>query len=161
MPKRPEHVLRHIAEAIERIEKYAAGKTLADYESNELLQGAVERWIEVISEASRSIPDDFKADHLDISWRAIAGICNLMRHGYENVRNDVIWDIVENRIPPLKRAIEAMAAKHGIDLYSDQWRSAEGIFVVGWIEAARWPKSNIYLGGALAGLQTRLQGPSA
>jgi uncharacterized protein with HEPN domain len=120
MPKRPEHVLRHIAEAIERIEKYAAGKTLADYDSNELLQGAVERWIEVISEASRSIPDDFKADHPDISWRAIAGICNLMRHDYENVRNDVIWDIVENRIPPLKRAIEAMAAKHGIDLYSDQ-----------------------------------------
>ena len=119
MPKRPEHVLRHIMEAIERVEKHTAGKSVADYEGNELLQGAVERWIEIISEASRSIPDDFKADHEDISWKAIAGIGNLMRHDYENVRNDVIWDIVENRIAALKCAMRAMAAKHGIDLFSD------------------------------------------
>lgn len=119
MAKRPEHVLRHIVQAIDSIENHAAGKTLADYQGNELLQRAVERWIEIISEASRSIPDDFKADHADISWKAVAGSGNLMRHDYEDVRNDVIWDIVEKRLAALKRAIEAMAAKHRIDIHAD------------------------------------------
>ncbi|MFG1225662.1 HepT-like ribonuclease domain-containing protein [Xanthobacter wiegelii] len=57
-----------------------AGKTADDFEADRILRYAVERSIEVISEASRRIPDDLKATQDQIDWPAIAGIGNVMRH---------------------------------------------------------------------------------
>src|ERR1700682_308379 len=60
--------------SIRGIEKALAGKTIRDYERSWLLRSAVERGIEVISEASRHLGRDLKAQHKDVRWKDIAGI---------------------------------------------------------------------------------------
>jgi uncharacterized protein with HEPN domain len=122
MPKKPDLSLFHVFEMACRVQAFCAGKTLQDYRSDLLLRMAVERCIEIISEASRSIPDEFKADHPAIPWKDIAGIGNVMRHDYDNVRDDIIWDIVEKHLGPLTDAVEQMARGRNIDLDRKRFR---------------------------------------
>jgi uncharacterized protein with HEPN domain len=53
-------------------------------------------------------PDELKARHPGIPWRDIAGIGNILRHGYDSLDHAVIWGVVEAHLPPLKAAVEAM-----------------------------------------------------
>jgi uncharacterized protein with HEPN domain len=66
---------------------------------------AVTRCLEIISEASRRLPDDLKARHLSIAWRDIAGAGNIYRHDYEDVAAEHVWDTVQIDLPPLRAAI--------------------------------------------------------
>jgi uncharacterized protein with HEPN domain len=122
MPKKPDLVLFHVSEKARQVEVFCAGKNFQDYRDDLLLRLAVERCIEIISEASRSIPDEFKAEHPAIPWKDIAGIGNIMRHDYDNVRDDIIWDIVENHLGVLRNAVEQMARDHNIDLDRKRFR---------------------------------------
>jgi uncharacterized protein with HEPN domain len=100
--------LEHILEAIREIESFAAGRTLEDYLSQAWLRFATQRGIEIVSEASRHLPDELKARHPEIPWRDIAGIGNILRHGYDSLEHAVIWGVVEHDLPPLKAAVEAL-----------------------------------------------------
>jgi uncharacterized protein with HEPN domain len=61
--------LRHILDAIARIETLTAGKAFEDYAADWVTRDAVERNLERVSEASRHIPSEIKARHKDIAWR--------------------------------------------------------------------------------------------
>jgi uncharacterized protein with HEPN domain len=104
----PRACLEHILEAIREIEGFTAGRTLQDYLGQGWLRFATERGIEIVSEASRRIPSDLKGKHTAIPWADIAGIGNILRHGYDSLDHAVIWGVVENDLPPLKAAVEAM-----------------------------------------------------
>jgi uncharacterized protein with HEPN domain len=66
---------------------------------------AVTRCLEIISEASRRLPEDLKARHLGIAWKKMAGAGNVYRHDYDDVAARVVWDTVEHALPPLRFAI--------------------------------------------------------
>ena len=100
--------LGHILAAITAISDYTAGKTLADFQSDRLLADAVERNIERLSEASRYLADELKAEYPDIPWREIAGIGNVLRHAYDRVAPERIWQIVTDDLTLLREAVEAM-----------------------------------------------------
>jgi uncharacterized protein with HEPN domain len=104
----PPAQLEHILEAIRDIEGFASGKSLQDYLDQAWLRLATQRGIEIVSEASRRIPPDLKAKHPEIPWPDIAGIGNILRHGYDSLDQAVVWGVVETHLPPLKAAIEAM-----------------------------------------------------
>jgi uncharacterized protein with HEPN domain len=72
------------------------------------MQRAVERGLEIISEASRHVPDDLKALAADIPWRQIAAIGNLLRHEYQRADVMATWNIVDVHLPTLAIAIERM-----------------------------------------------------
>jgi uncharacterized protein with HEPN domain len=91
-------------ESIHGIEKALAGKSLRDYERSWLLRSAVERGIEVISEASRHLGRDLKAQHKDVRWKDIAGIGNVLRHDYQRIDAAIIWRAVKDDLPQLKEA---------------------------------------------------------
>jgi uncharacterized protein with HEPN domain len=62
----------------------------------------VERGIEIISEASRRLSEDLKARHLEIQWKQIAGIGNVLRHEYEQVSAPILWKVVQSDLDPLE-----------------------------------------------------------
>jgi uncharacterized protein with HEPN domain len=64
--------------------------------------GTVERGIEIISEASRRLPEDLKARHPEIPWPKVAGIGNVLRHDYEDVAAPVMWKLVHDDLPALE-----------------------------------------------------------
>ena len=82
-----------------------------EYSSDQKTQRAVERCIEVISEASRHIPDAIKAKHPEIPWSDVAAIGNVFRHEYHNVAARIVWDTVRLHLPPLDAAIRAIEAE--------------------------------------------------
>ena len=67
---------------------------------------AVTRCLEIISEASRRLPDDLKARHPSIAWRQMAGAGNVYRHDYEDVAAQYVWDTVQLGLPPLRAVIK-------------------------------------------------------
>jgi len=66
---------------------------------------AVTRCFEIISEASRRLPDDLKARHPQIPWRDIAGAGNIYRHDYEDVQAKIIWRTVQGSLDALLAAV--------------------------------------------------------
>lgn len=87
---------------------FTAGKTFEHYMAEPMTRRAVERSIEIISEASRYIPDDLKSKYSSVPWRKVAGIGNVLRHGYKLVDDHELWDVITHDLPPLKATIETM-----------------------------------------------------
>lgn len=97
--------LQDILEAIERLEKYAVqGKRV--FEQQELIQTWIIHHLQIVGEAARTISQNLKAQYPDISWRDAADLRNLVVHEYFRINIDIIWDIVENDIPILKKQIQ-------------------------------------------------------
>ena len=95
--------LTDIVESIEVIRAQMIGVTLAAFEADKPKRWVVERGIEIISEASRRLPDDLKARHPHIPWSKVAGIGNILRHDYQDVAHDVLWHVVHENLPPLEK----------------------------------------------------------
>jgi uncharacterized protein with HEPN domain len=102
--------LADILDAIDGIQTATADVEFANYVASWEKRRAVERGIEIISEASRHIPDELKASFPAIPWRDIASIGNLLRHAYHHVDDRIIWNVVKEHLPPLRRAVEDMMA---------------------------------------------------
>ena len=92
------------------IEKAIAGKTFRDYERSWVLRSALERGVEVISEASRHLSRELRSPHKDVRWKDIAGIGNILRHEYQRVDSQIIWNAVKDDLPALKKALLTMKA---------------------------------------------------
>jgi uncharacterized protein with HEPN domain len=104
-------ILHEIITAIDGIQAAVAGKTLADFQNDWLLRHGAQRAIEIISEASRHLPNQLKAQHPEIRWRSIAGIGNVLRHEYHAISDAVIWKVIQAELPPLKATVDAMKAE--------------------------------------------------
>jgi uncharacterized protein with HEPN domain len=95
-----------IRDAITGIEGVVTGISFESFRDNWTTQRAVERGLEIISEASRHIPEPLKIAKPDIPWRQIAAIGNLLRHEYQRADTQAIWNIVQEHLPHLSQAID-------------------------------------------------------
>ena len=100
--------LQDIAEAIAGIDHTLSGADLDDFTASWQMQRAVERGLEIISEASRALSAELKAEHPDVPWAQIAGIGNILRHEYHRVEPALIWNITISHLRTLDRAIKLM-----------------------------------------------------
>jgi uncharacterized protein with HEPN domain len=110
MARKVGHALHDILEAIERVEKITRGKAFSDFANSWQLRWLVQRAIEIISEASRAIPNDLANLRPEIPWQSVRGIGNVLRHEYSGLSNRIIWNVVLDELPRLKAAVEAIAA---------------------------------------------------
>ena len=97
--------LKHIIDAIIRIEEYTKGFNNKKFNSNNLVQAGVIREIEIIGEATKMLSNDFKEKYKSIPWKNIAGMRDKLIHGYFGVDIDSVWKTVEYDIPILKKSI--------------------------------------------------------
>jgi len=113
MARKVGHAVHDILEAIERIEEVTRGKSLGEFEASWQLRWLVQRAIEIISEASRAIPDELANTRPEIPWRKVRGIGNVMRHEYAGLSDRIIWNVVIDELPRLKVAIRAIGQAAG------------------------------------------------
>lgn len=92
-------------ESIEQIEDYLRDVLEAEFMDSTQLQDSVLRRIEIIGEAVKNIPDDFKEQHPDIPWQKIAGMRDKIIHEYFNVDLPLVWGTAKGDIPKLKEQI--------------------------------------------------------
>jgi uncharacterized protein with HEPN domain len=108
-PRRdPRGYVEDILEAIANIEADTDGLDFSQFAADRRVRQLVERNVEIISEASRRLPDDAKAAEPEVPWREIAGIGNILRHGYGTVRPDILWGIRRQRLTALKEAMQRL-----------------------------------------------------
>ena len=97
--------LEHILVETDYLLKTAQPLTSSMFLADETLQRAFVRSLEIIGEAVKNLPDDFKANHAELDWRRMAGTRDRLIHGYFSVDFELVWDIVQNKIPALDAGI--------------------------------------------------------
>jgi uncharacterized protein with HEPN domain len=97
--------LRDIVEAMAAIERHSNCEKRA-FERDELLQTWFLRHLQIIGEAARAIPEDVRALAPEVPWHQIAGMRNVLVHGYFEVDTDLVWDAVIRDVPAMKPSIE-------------------------------------------------------
>lgn len=103
MSRSDQQRLEDIRSAVERCLIYRAH--LDSPELGDMAYDAVLRNLAVIGEAVKTLPADLKAAHTDVAWPAIAGLRNVVIHEYFRVNPDVIRDILDNHLVPLREAL--------------------------------------------------------
>lgn len=66
------------------------------------------RNLEIMGEAAKNVAQELKNSHPDIPWKQMTGTRDKIIHEYFGVNWDLVWDIVENELPPLARQIDAL-----------------------------------------------------
>lgn len=103
--------LGHIAEAIERIERYTAALDEERFGRDELVQDAVIRNLEVIGEASRNITrdhPDFAAAHPELPLSFAYEMRNVLAHGYFKIDLGIVWRTVQRALPGLREQVTTL-----------------------------------------------------
>jgi uncharacterized protein with HEPN domain len=103
MPPETAKRLWDAAEACRRIEEFVRGKSQRDFESSELLRSAVERQLEIIGEALNKASMHWPQLSFEVpEIPRIVGLRNRLIHGYDSVDDELVWDVVVSKVPPLR-----------------------------------------------------------
>src|SRR5271165_2270684 len=105
-PASPRPYLFHIRDNVTLSCSFVGNLDYEGFRDNQLVFYAVTRALEIISEASRRLPDDMKARHPDIPWIDMAAAGNVYRHDYEDVQQRAVWITVQRDLTPLLAAVE-------------------------------------------------------
>lgn len=102
-------LIEYMLECIDRIERYLPGGR-NDFFASELARDAVVRNLQTLAESSQRLSDEYKKTRPEIDWRAMSGFRNILVHDYLGLDLNLIWLVIENELPSLKKVLERMAA---------------------------------------------------
>ena len=97
--------IEHILDCIRKINEFSNGLSLKEFKTNEMVQDAIIRNIEIIGEASKKISKDTKQTYYKIPWKEIAGMRDKLIHDYLGVDVTVVWETINQDIPILEKFI--------------------------------------------------------
>lgn len=107
MPKRdPELLLEDIRSALARIERYTTGLEREQFLADEKTIDAVVRNFEIIGEAVRWLPDDFKLRYGGVPWGQIAGLRNRIVHDYFGLDLEIIWQVLKTSLREFQQQLD-------------------------------------------------------
>lgn len=93
--------LRHMLEAVHEAVGFAQGRTRADLDSDRMLVMALVKEVEIIGEAAYRISAATQEQLPDVPWEDIIGMCHRLVHAYFDINLDILWETVQNDLPPL------------------------------------------------------------
>jgi uncharacterized protein with HEPN domain len=111
MPRDSRVYLEDILEATRKIMAYTGSLSKAAFLEDEKTFDAVVRNLEVIGEAVKKLPEDLRAKHAAVDWKKIAGLRDILIHEYFGLDAEIVWDIVQTKVPVLDREIRSMLAQ--------------------------------------------------
>jgi uncharacterized protein with HEPN domain len=97
--------LRHILDAIQKIERYAeVGHD--EFIAESLRHDAVIRQLEIVGEAAKRLSPQVLSRSPDVPWRQVAGMRDVLIHDYMGVDLERVWNVLQQDLPSMRRAVE-------------------------------------------------------
>ena len=112
MSKSPIEYLKHILDEINFLEREIRNYTEDQFMHDKVKQRAFARSLEIIGEAVKMVPDDFRLKHSEVDWKSFAGLRDKLIHHYFGVDYAIVWDVVINELPVLKKKLEQLLKTH-------------------------------------------------
>jgi uncharacterized protein with HEPN domain len=109
----PLEYLRHIVAEADYLTEQTAALSRVDFLKNETLRRAFVRSLEIIGEATKKLPEEFRARYPAVEWRAMAGMRDRLIHGSFGVDHDLVWEVATQKIPELRIALKRILQDAG------------------------------------------------
>jgi uncharacterized protein with HEPN domain len=100
--------LEDILESCGKIVRYTEQLSFDQFLEDEQTYDAVVRNLEIIGEAAKNVPENVRLRYPDIEWRKIAGLRDIIAHEYFGVDDDILWDIIQNKIRSLQAEVRSV-----------------------------------------------------
>ncbi|MBN2590746.1 MAG: DUF86 domain-containing protein [Sedimentisphaerales bacterium] len=106
--------IRDIASSCEKVIRFTKGMDMLDLIHDDKTYDAVVRNLEIIGEAAKHVSDALRIQMQEIEWRRIAGMRDMLAHDYFGIDNDILWDVVQHKVPQLSTTINSfLNEQHG------------------------------------------------
>ena len=113
MSHSPLEYLRHVLDEMAYLANRTQGLSKDEFLRDETLRRAFVRSLEIIGEAVKNVPVDFRQKYSHVDWRGMAGMRDRLIHGYFGVDYDIVWDVVINKVPILRKEIQQIIRNVG------------------------------------------------
>jgi uncharacterized protein with HEPN domain len=104
----PKIFVMHILDSIELLKEYTRGVTKEEFIASTKIQDSIVRRIEIIGEATKNLSKDWKASHQEIPWKDLAGMRDVVIHGYFKVNHNLTWHAATVELPNLEQRLRKL-----------------------------------------------------